>query len=256
MESIKYLLGFLFKFSFVFFAAAIFWWVAVTFFPGYTLKSIFSLNATSTAIDGSVQSEGWLPSPRSSQGLLRKQKTPNQYDNLYVPGPAYDGSVNAYNGNQGGAPVDYIIYTSTGSQIIRGNRNSVFNNKQQVIQAQATTSASNGYAQKTLFIRNISIYENGHVYTGLSFVGEARETMFKDGKFPIIIVDQNGRAVSVSYAEATTNWAIPGWVKFKVTIKDVLPNKDRCTMVFESAVRSYSNQQSQPIRVAIPILCN
>lgn len=246
----------MFKFSIVFFFAAFFWWIAVTFFPGVTLRSIFSLNATSTAIDGSVQSDGWLPSPRSSQGLLRKQKTPNQYDNLYVAGPAYDGSANAYNGNIGGAQVDYIIYTSTGSQIISGKRNSVFNNQQQVMDAQVSATTTNGYAQKNLFIRNISIYENGHVYTGLSFVGEARETMFKDGKFPVVIADQNGRAVSVSYAEATTNWAIPGWVKFRVTINNVLPNKTRCTMVFESATRTYSNQQSQPIRVAIPVLCN
>lgn len=262
MDSIKFLLPFLFRLAIISFSAAIVWWVIITFFPDARLHSLFSVTSTSTS---EAAQEGWLPSPKSYKGLLGKAKTPGENDNIYVPGQAYNGYGNAYNGNIGGADVNFITYTSTGTQITHnGVVVSTIGNQpqgapdQQAQQSAQQTSTSNGYAQKNLFIRNLSIYEKGHVYTGLSFVGEARESMFKDGKFLIIIADRTGHAVLVASAEATTNWTVPGWVKFRTKINGALPVNAPCTMVFESAMHTYanSNQPSQPIRVAIPVICN
>ena len=99
------------------------------------------------------------------------------------------------------------------------------------------------------------MYEGGHVYTGLTFVGEARNTMFQNGRFSIVVVDNTtNRVVSVSYAVATTDWTVAGWTRFQTKIVGTLPDKVRCTMVFEQA--AVSSQKTQPVRVAIPILCN
>lgn len=248
MDVIKHLLQFLFKFAVLMFFVAFLWWGVATFVPAFGISSLLHRTSTST------ESSSWLPSPRNYQGLFGKAETPNEYSNVYVPGQMFNGYTNAYRGNEGGANVDFVTYTSTGTQIIRGNQSAVFNNQEQFSQSQTNTQIQNGNVQNNLFVRNISIYQGGHVYTGLSFVGEARESMFLNGKFPIVIVDQGGKIVSVSYAMATTNWTIPGWVKFQVKIVGSLPNKTPCTMVFEQA--RIQNSQVVPVRVRLPVVCN
>ncbi len=247
MDIIRYLLSSLFKIAIVLFFAAIVWWLVSLFIPGSSLRAMFSLSATSTA------KGGWLPAPGSWNGLFGQQKIAT--GNTYVHGEAFNGYGNAYNGNQGGAQVDYITYTMDGTKIIRGNNNEeVFDNQNEINSNQNVNS--DGYSQRNLYVRNLSIYEGGHAYTGLSFVGEARNTMFQDGKFPIIIVNNAGQVVSISSAEAISNWTIPGWTKFQVKIKDTLPYKVPCTMVFESAKPNYSYQPIQTVRVAVPLMCN
>lgn len=248
MDIIRYLLLFLFKIAIVLFCAAIVWWLVTTLIPGISLRSFLPSNGTSTEV------QSWLPAPGSWKGVFGEQKTAT--GNLYVHGESYDGYSNAYNGNQGGAQVDYVTYTVDGTQIIRGNNSNevVFDSQNQISSNQKVNP--DGYSQRNLYIRNLSIYEGGHAYTGLSFVGEARNTMFQDGKFPIIIVNNVGQVVSVSKAEATSNWSVPGWTKFQVKINDVLPNKVPCTMVFESAKPTYSYQPNQTVRVAVPVMCN
>jgi hypothetical protein len=105
-------------------------------------------------------------------------------------------------------------------------------------------------------VRNLSIYEGGHVYTGLSFVGEARASLFREGKFPIVIIDQSGRVVGMSYAVATTNWAIPGWVRFETKINYVLPNKVPCLMIFEEMLTEKERVARKPARLPMSVMCN
>lgn len=253
MDNIKYLLTILFKFAIIFFVAALVWWFVAVFFPEFSIRTVLSsLVGSSTE----KNSDGWLPSPRNYKGLLGGAKVPTSGDNVYTPGPAFDGYKNAYNGNQGGAQVDFIIYTSTGTQIVRYGAGTPTVNQQPdvVVGSAQVPQTSTAYQDKNIFIRNLSIYKGGHVYTGLSFSGEARETMFKDGKFPIIMADQAGRVLSVSFGEATTNWAIPGWVRFNVKINGVFPSNTPCTMVFEQAMMQGS--RITPVRVGVPVLCN
>lgn len=244
MESVQYLLRFLFKLAIVVFFVALVWWGVATFAPSFSFRSLFLISSgTSTVADSG---QGWLPAPKNFKSLFGTGKTPTGEDNVYVPGPAFDGYKNLYKGNQGGQQANLVSYTTTGVQITNGVGTPGFNSQQQ--------PTANGYSQKNLYIRNLSIYENGHIYTGLDFVGEARNSMFLNGKFPIIIADKTGHAVFITYAEATTNWTAPGWVKFKTKITGSLPNKVPCTMVFEQA--RAQNFQGQPIRVAISETCN
>lgn len=246
MDTIRFLLRYLVKFTFILFAFVIVWWLFTIIFPNISIRSLLSTTGTST------QKVNWLPAPGSVKGLFGEVKTPSAKNNVYVAGQPYNGNGNAYGGNQGGSQVDFITYTSEGAQITHGG-GAVFNGQQQI--SQSTTTQ--GYAQKSLYIRNLSIYEGGYVYTGLSFTGEARESMFQNGKFPVVVADQLGRAVLISYAEATTNWTVPGWVRFQVRMVGVMPSKVPCTMIFQQELsQQLYEQKRQPVLVAIPVLCN
>ena len=98
------------------------------------------------------------------------------------------------------------------------------------------------------------MYEGGHIYTGFTVTGEARSTMFIDGKFPVVIADQSGKIITVTPAVATSNWSMPGWVKFQAKVSVVLPVNMHCTVVFEQAREKGS--KLLPARVAVPVLCN
>ena len=247
MELIRSLLGLLLKIALALIFFSIVWWLITLFMPSLSLRSIFSSSATST--DG-----GWLPAPGSFAGLLGQRNNTGQNGKVFISGPAYNGYGDSYNNNAGYSQVNYITYTADGTEITGGGGSA---------NAKPVVKETTPYAQKELYIRNLSIYEGGHVYTGLSFVGEARNTMFQNGKFAIIIADPMGRVISTSYAEAMTSWSVPGWVRFQAIINSVLPYKIHCTMVFQSGGNpqysgsyTYSNQQINPIRVAIPVLCN
>lgn len=247
METIRYILYFSVKLAIFLIFVVLIWWFIATFFPTLSVKSLFFSSGTATS-----SNMGWLPAPGSIGGLFGKAKTPSETNNVYNGGDSYNGYGNAYNNNYGGAEVQFITYTSTGTQIISGTNNK---NKE------AEEKTVNGYSKKELYIRNLSIYEKGHVYTGLSFIGEAKNTMFQSGKFKIIIADMSGRVVGIDFAEATTNWSVPGWTRFQAKINSILPYKVPCTMIFEqetavSQQYTYSNTKKQPARIAIPVLCN
>ena len=260
MDTIKFLLQQLFKLIAIVVLAALIMWALSIFFPELSAKKIFSLGGTSAE---SGKSEDWLPAPGSLGGLLMSAKVPDENTNVYKPGAPYNGYANAYNNNYGGAPVDFIIYTSKGSQIVHmGGETGTHHGTSAVaptpgagvtpVKTPAPVQPINPITQKSLYIRNLSIYEGGHIYTGISFTGEAKDTMFKDGKFPIIIVDDKGKVITVIPGEATTNWSIPGWVRFRAKLPTTIPNKSPCTMVFQSA----NSPASKPIYVAIPVICN
>jgi hypothetical protein len=259
MDTIKYLLGFIIKVVIGLFLVAGLWFLLSILFPNLEIRK-----ATSVLSGGD-----WLPAPGSFKGILGTPKVPSVSDNLYIPAPPYDGFKNAYTaGGSGGGSAYYVTYTPNGVEVTHNRqvttREEVSPSVQKKAQGGSVTpppsiptsavTSVNGYASKELYIRNLSIYEGGHVYTGLSFVGEARSSMFIQGKFPIIIANAQGRAVAITTAYATTDWSVPGWVRFQTKITSVLPNKTSCTMVFEQAM--VQGTQKQPTRVAIPVLCN
>jgi hypothetical protein len=255
MESVKYLLNFLFKLSIVAFFAALVWWGVVTYNPNFQLRSLIGITSTASSTESSTSGkvkEGWLPSPRVFGGLLNKPATPGS-ENVATYGRVFNGY-----GTNSGDEFNYVTYKAAGVEMAQGKGRTPTNNGAQLGMLATTTVLPPNtyqYSQKNLYVRNLSMYEGGHVYTGLTFVGEARETMFINGKFPIIVADQTtGKAVSVSFAEATTNWTVPGWVRFQVKISTVSPSKVPCLMVFEQA--RMQGSVSQPARVVVPVVCN
>ena len=234
MNVIKALLGFFIKVIIGIFLFAIVWWLVTAFFPSLSIKKIFANK------DG-----GWLPSPKNFSGILGEGKVPNENENIYEPNTPYNGFSNEH--NKGSAKVNYVTYTTKGEEILN-NKNENISSADNLI-----LNPNYSYQDKVLYIRNLSIYEGGHIYTGLSFIGEAKNTMFKDGKFPILIYDNTGKIVSVTSAEATTIWSTPGWVRFQAKITGTVPNKVSCTMIFQSGD---TQSAKVPIRVAIPIQCN
>lgn len=245
MPSIQYLLNYLIRLTVFLVIFLIFWWILAVFFPAVSFRNLFSVTGTSTT-------ESLLPSPMGFKGIFGKSQTPGATDNVYKPGEAFNGYGNAFNNNQGGAQVDFITYTSTGTQVIHNGIPYDASN-----QSSGSSQTTNGYAKKELYIRNLSMYEKGHVYTGLAFIGEARNTMFVDGKFPILVADPAGRVVSLSYAVATTDWTVAGWTKFQVRIEGSMPSNIPCTMVFQQNLTPYQYSLNyRPINVAIPVICN
>lgn len=269
MDTIKYILIAFFKLAVGILVVAFIWWMVTIIFPTLTFSSIrsaFSGSASSTQSGlGDI-----LPDPHMYGSLFKKVEAPNKETNLYNPAAPYRGggtNQSGYTNSQSG----YVTYSDTGMMVTNSDGSQIsykeYTDKDSLAIAQEsgvkseknTTPKQTGYSQKELYIRNLSIYEGGHIYTGLSFVGEARSSMFINGKFPIIIVDGAGRVVTVIYAESTKDWATAGWVRFQTKISTVLPDKVRCGMIFEQARSSSQypyNDTAQPVRVAIPVLCN
>lgn len=284
MESIKHLFTFFLKIAFAIFIIVLVIWLTKAISNSTASKS----SSTSTSTVTSTPKKDFLPSPRKYSGffLANNGNSPttakpfvytgkiagsdistansnnnysyNTYSNSrgqpimdktgsYVIGytnPTSDTNVNN-NQNSGRQP----IYDSTGSYIIGYSDATIKNSPRTVTQEESNVARSQT-------IRNLSIYAGGHVYTGLSFFGEARSSMFRDGKFPIVVVDQTGRVVGVSLAVATTNWAVPGWVRFETKIMYSLPSNVPCTMIFEGALTAQERGTIQPLQVPIAVRCN
>jgi hypothetical protein len=234
MDMIETLLKFVAKMCFGIALAVLAWWLVALLFPALSFNSLIALSSKNNG--------DWLPAPRNITNLLGSGKVPPATDNVYVPGPAYNGVANS---PKGSADVNFISYDTDGRQTIQTNN-------------PTTTVAVEQYGsniptvQKSRYLRNLSIYDGQSIHTGSTFFGEAKDTFFSNGRFPVIILNPNGQVVAINYAEATTNWAIPGWVRFQVKINSVLPRAVPCTMIFQSA----NHIASQQVKVAMPIVCN
>lgn len=250
MDTIKYLLKFLFKFAVVSFFAALVWWLAATFNPGFSARSLLYILTSPNAVATSSPSS-WLPAPGSFKGVFASVK-PVSGDS---PSVGYGTVFHGYDNSANGGQFDYVTYKQQGVAMAEGKGKLPASGTQNTTGAVSQTNVS-AYAQNGLYIRSLSVYEGGRVYPGLTFTGEARESMFSNGKFPVIIADKiTGRVISVATAVATTNWSVPGWVRFGVTVNTILPNNSSsCLMIFEQGKTQAS--QSQPIRTAIPVTCN
>lgn len=246
MDSVKHLLHFSFKFAVIIFSFVAVWWFVTLIAPQLSPRSLFSAVRESLSMGGSSSAsstlgDSWLPSPRNTLDT--------------TPKVAQTTLFTGYGDQSGGGEFDYIEYQERGIQMAQGKTTRPRIANQQQTTTNNATQLTSLYSSKNLFVQRLSIYEKGHVYMGLSFTGEARESMFIGGKFPVVIVDPStGQAVHVAFAEALTNWTIPGWVKFQVKITELLPTRRLCVMVFEQA--RMQNSKTQPIRVVFPITCN
>lgn len=255
MDTTRHLLGYFFKVALFFFALALAWVIISIFAPAISFRSLMGT--------GTTTSQDWLPSPRAFTGFLSKRQAQTAHSNVYVPGPAFDG----YNLNNSSysysEPVSYVTYDSSGTVVtkdaVKTPTQTITNAKQQATSTQGVPPSSSmqqaALTNKNLFIRNLSIFEGGHLYTGLSFVGEARSTMFKGGRFPIIVVDQMGRVVGVSAAVATTDWTVAGWTRFETKLQYPLPTNTPCTMVFEEALLP-AEKTRLPLHFPVAMRCN
>jgi hypothetical protein len=250
MDSLKYLISFFIKIAFAFFVFAFIWWLVSLVVPDLNFRTLIpTKSGTSTSTSAS---EGWLPSPRAYSGLLqRKAVEPGVTTNLYVAPPPFNGYDLGVTGNNPAA-YGYIAYATSPTTISSSSASSGNGRSGQLPTASSNALVNN----RVLSVRNLSIYEGGHVYTGLAFIGEAKSTMFKDGKFPIVVVDQAGKVVGISAALAMTTWTVPGWVRFETKIIYPLPRDVPCTMVFEEALTQGERATRQPLRVPLPIRCN
>lgn len=226
MDTIRFLLGKIVALAVVLLLISFVLWLVGVMYPDFKPMNI---------LKGELFTRDWLPAPKNYGGLLGKRTNSDENGKVYVPGPAYDGYANANGYYQSTGDVEWVIYTSTGTQII-GSRNP----------SSGTTTA---YAQKSLYVRNLSIYNGGSISYGMTFVGEARETMFKNGIFPILVLDEKGRILATTEAINTGTWSIPGWARFQATIRNQLPKNTPCTLLFLSG-----NQQS--VRIGMNVRCN
>ena len=263
MESIRHLLGFFLKISVaIFLLVLILWFVSsIPRTPG--AKSGTILSSTTTV------NTDLLPSPRTYSGFFSASGTDPTKPKIFVapepyvyngPQPSTDTSnvSNKARGVDGVNGYSYTTYVYDGSGVfvpVSGSHTQTPPSSSLSNTSTSLSTSSNQTTSRSLYIRNLSIYEGGHVYTGLSFIGEARSTLFRDGKFQIVVVDTHGRVVGVSVAVATTQWSVPGWVRFAAKINYALPNNISCMMVFEEAL-TQAEKSRQPLRVPLPVICN
>jgi hypothetical protein len=226
MDTIRYLLGFIVKLTVGILIAAFVIWLVGLLYPNFKASNIFSAK---------VFTFDWLPAPKNYGGLLGTRSDTN--GKVYQPAPAYNGY--AQNGNQytSGADVEWTIYTGTSSYVVKSNSN-----------AQVFTGNTTQYADKSLYIRNLSVYEGENVSYGMTIFGEARQSMFRNGIFTITIIDRSGKIIAATQAINTGAWSTPGWYRFQATVPTRLPQGTECALVFYSA--------SESVKVGLAVRCN
>lgn len=224
MDTIRILLGFIVKIVFALLVGAFILWLVGLLYPNFKPSNLFKKN---------IFTFDWLPAPKNYGGLLGTRSDEN--GKVYVPGPAYNGygAAGAY---ANGANVDWTIYTGTSSYVVRSNP-----------QNTNTAGHTTAYSDRSLYLRNLSVYDGANVSYGMTIYGEARDTMFRNGIFGTTVIDRDGRVIASTQAINTGSWAAPGWTRFKLTIPTRLPNGLDCALVFYSA--------NEPVKVGIPVRC-
>jgi hypothetical protein len=266
MEKIKHLFVFFLKIAFAIFFIVFLVRVMGAILHVQTKSGAVSSNASSTP------PSDILPSPRKYSGFFTSTTATTgskvKGNTFVAPEPfVYTGPIASVNGNANSNNTsvikspdgytyntyDYSAYPTT----VDANGNYVVKSSQTNTQTQSTGAIqSDTAADRRLMIRNLSIYQGAHLYTGLAFVGEARSTMFREGKFPIAVIDATGKFVGVSTAVAQTNWTVPGWVRFETKITYPLPSAMACTMVFQEALTASEQKLRAPNHIALGVNCN
>ncbi len=250
METTRYLLRFFLMTAAAFFLIALVWWLVSTFTP---IKASTLFGGGRPTASTTVNSD-WLPPPRQYGGLLSSSTTmPKEYvaGSPYVSSAPFNGYGVSDNDKYIYSKVSYINYTTPDGGVSSHNTQ----NKEVIKKSNPATQTTTP-TQKILYVRNLSLYEGGPVYTGFSFVGEAKSTMFRDGKFPIVVVDSRGSVVGISVAIARDNWTVPGWVKFETKVMYALPSNMPCTMIFEGALTTEEQKTMKPVRIPFAVKCN
>lgn len=242
MESVRHLIALFLKISFGFFVLVLVIWLSTSISRNSGKKSSVASSTSSSVVKKDI-----LPSPRQYSGFFTPGGKTVQANTLVTPEPfVYQGN-QPFSGNTtgGGSIGNYSTYTYSNAPKATTTKNTT--------SPSPNTSAAD--TARSQYIRNLSIYQGGHIYTGLSFTGEARTEFFRDGKFPIVVVDATGRVVGISAGVAATTWSVPGWVRFTTKIQYTLPNKVPCTMVFEENL-TQAERTRAPVRIPLPITCN
>lgn len=225
MELIKILLKIIFKIALTLFLVSMVWWLVALLFPNLSYKSILPKGGIGNL----------LPEPGSLKFLSREASAPKEY----VHGDPFNGY---------GDVVSPSFYSSTTQFISYGNTQN-----QKVYVNPKVSPPENLSIKGSPYLRNLSIYENGNLYNGLTFSGEVSSSMLKNGQFPIIIFDNNkGVAIGVIPGVQVSGIGSDGWAKFQSKININFSNKTPCTMIFQSG--DYQSAKV-PIRVMFPVVC-
>lgn len=273
MNTTRELLGLIIRLGIALAFVTLIWFILTLIFPELSFKSmfapVFSTNASTTV--KTKKSVDWLPAPRNYFNNLNGTASTTA-PQVYVPGKPYDGSSNVYvnpNMNQpssGGhsSQYNYLVYTNSGAMIQKSD-GSLTPYFASTTAAPTVDIPTTNVAQpvvvtvqdgdiRRLYLRSLTIYERGRISKNYKFTGEAREVMFdKNGKFPLVVIDSRGKIGVIGFAEASGNWAIPGWVRFEGTIQATLPKNVPCTLVFESGTIQPST--GKPLRFPLSVTC-
>ena len=188
------------------------------------LMSKFSLGGGT----GSFFTDYWLPEPVNLVEVTKPIKAD-------LTGNVYEGSMSP--------GTSYVIYGENGMEIVK------------VPPKSPTFNAENsGFADSSIYIRNLSIHKEESIRTGKVFYGEARSTFFSNGKFPVYIVDSTGRIFAKEEAVQTGQWSIPGWSRFSVQVKSFLPAHQSCQVLFAPDPSSPDGRTNA--RAVTPVVCN
>lgn len=231
METIRYLLGIITRLVLALLLIALVLQLLSFLYPQFKISNLLS---------GDFFKRDLLPAPKNYASSL----TPKQggmYGRVYEPAPAFDGYRNNNATYRGQPGIEYVMYTESGTKIIKPD-GSIQNE-----QAKTTTNITT-YPNKSVYVRNLSVFDGGGLTYGQTITGEARDTMFKSGTFIVFVADANGRVVASFPAVSTGAWAIPGWSRFQMTVSSRLPANTYCTLFFRSA--------NQPLQVSMPVRCN
>lgn len=251
MDAIRHITWFFVKIAVAVFAFALLWWLVSIIFPDINLRKWIFVS----------KGEDILPSPRQFSGLFGKAKLQTATTNRYVHGTPFNGY------GLGKAPAyPYTAYTYQEASEYMDDMNddgtfksdysgAVNDASVQGVTADTTVHDTVAYT-RSLYVRNLSIYEGKTITNGLVFIGEARSTLFKNGAFPIVIIDHSGRVIGRSVATAQTVWSIPGWVRFQAKIAYTLSTKAPCGIIFEEALTQTEAATRKPLRLPISMLCN
>jgi hypothetical protein len=236
MTLIRYIFSFIIRLALGVLVAVVVWWLITALFPAIRIRNFISFDTKTGDLFP-------LPPPGSFKGLLAYRRATSS-ENEFVPLQEFNGYGLAPYQNYAWSKTSFVTYTSDGVEVVTNPYGNDTN---------SATTVTEPYAQKELYVRNLSIYQGGLIYNGLAFGGEARETFFQNGRFPVIIADLQGRPIAISYAYMTNTWSPPGWKRFQVQLTGALPDKAGCLMVFESGNR---NADGSVTRTAIPMVCS
>lgn len=177
---------------------------------------------------GGFFTDNWLPDPINLQEMSAP-KTADLSNNLYEGGMTPGTS--------------YMTYTDKGMEVIN------------VPPKTTTFNAQNsGFYDSSMYVRNLSIYNGESLNTGRTFYGEAKSSFFNNGTFPVYITDNQGKIFAKETAINTGDWSIPGWTRFSVQIRSLLPAHQACKILFIPDQNSQDKNTGEQVMTSI--FCN
>lgn len=93
---------------------------------------------------------------------------------------------------------------------------------------------------------------NAPISSPLKIEGEARGTWYFEASFPIRLLDQNGKEIASTPAQAKSNWMRSDFVPFEATLQFEKPAENVGVLIFEkdnpSGLPEHAEKVSFPIR--------